>query len=42
MLAPTPNPAPERALTAITGTYVSKMLNVLLTVRAILCDFVKF
>ena len=27
-LAPIPKPAPERALTAIDGKYVSKMLNV--------------
>ena len=27
-LAPIPKPAPERALTAIAGTYVSKMLKV--------------
>jgi len=33
-LAPIPKPAPERALTAIAGKYVSRMLNVAAAVNA--------
>lgn len=42
MLAPTPNPAPVRADTAIVGTYVSKMLKVAAAVNEIRATSSKF
>ena len=41
-LAPIPNPAPERAVTPITGTYVSRMLKVAAAVNAIIPISSKF